>query len=124
MRAIASARRATVNQHRLTFERGGGFELWTHQTAELSSNDALFAELDGQIIRGRQGTWRAEVLSILADAQETWLQIGPAERPALAIILRLVGHQQAARVLEALRAWSDLPEELRPGRIELFPTPA
>jgi len=113
-----------VNQHRLISGRAGSFELWTHQTAELSSNDSLFAALDGQVIRGRKAMWRAEVLSILADAQETWLQIGPAEHPAMAIVLRLVGKQQASRVLDALRAWSDLPEELRPQRIDLVPAHA
>jgi len=113
-----------VNHNRLVSVRTRGFELFTHETPELSSNDALFAELDGQIIRGRRAMWRAEVLSILADAQETWLQIGPADHPAMAIVLRLVGQQQASRVIDALRAWSDLPEELRPTRIDLVPLPA
>ena len=110
-----------MNEHRPVSERAGGSQVWTHETARLSLNDTLFAELDGQIIRGRKASWRAEVLSILAEAHDTWLQIGPAQRPALAIVLRLVGNQKPERVLEALRAWTDLPEELRPGRIDLAP---
>jgi len=110
-----------VKQERLTSERGHGYGSQAHEQGELSSNDALFAELDGQIIRGRRAAWRAEVVAILAEAHETWLQIGPAERPSMAIVLRLVGTRQSERVLEALRAWTDLPEELRPQRIDLLP---
>jgi hypothetical protein len=34
-------------------------------------------------------------------------------------MMRLEGDQQADRALEALRAWTDLPEERRPARIEV-----
>jgi len=108
-----------VNQHRLVFERVGEADVWPQEAVELSSTDALFAMLDGQIIRGRKTAWRAEVVAILAEEGGTWVQIGPAQRPALSVVMRLDRDPQADLVLEALREWTDLPEERRPGRIDL-----
>lgn len=86
----------------------------------LSRNDSLFAMLDGQLIQGRRGdAWRAEVVSILSDANLTWVQIGPERHPSMSVVLRMGQDQQADQALDALRAWTDLPEERRPGRIDL-----
>ena len=85
----------------------------------LSARDALFASLDGQIIRGRSGAWRAEVVSIVAERDVTWVQIGPAEDPALSVVLRLNDGQRPDQALAALKNWSDLPEDRRPTRIEV-----
>lgn len=85
----------------------------------LSARDALFASLDGQIIRGRAGAWRAEVVSIVAERDVTWVQIGPAEDPALSVVLRLNDGQRPDQALAALKSWSDLPEDRRPTRIEV-----
>ena len=112
--------RVTMNHFRLHSEQTDRAELHEKQAAELSSTDALFAMLDGQIIRGRYAAWRAEVVGILAEEDETWVQIAPAQRPALSLVMRLDREPQADRVLEALRAWTDLPEERRPGRIDLM----
>ena len=87
----------------------------------LSARDALFASLDGQIIRGRSGAWRAEVVSIVAERDVTWVQIGPAEDPALSVVLRLNDGQRPDQALAALKNWSDLPEDRRPTRIEVGP---
>ena len=57
--------------HSEQFDRAG---LCADQAAELSATDALFAKLDGQIIRGRKAAWRAEVVAILAEHDETWVQ--------------------------------------------------
>jgi hypothetical protein len=83
--------------------------------------DTLFAMLDGQIIRGRKAEWRAEVVSILPDDGVTWVQIGPAQHPAMSVVLRLDAQKpaDADQALEALRAWTDLPEERRPSRIDV-----
>ncbi|MEQ1908214.1 MAG: hypothetical protein ABMA15_05295 [Vicinamibacterales bacterium] len=85
----------------------------------LSARDALFASLDGQIIRGRSGAWRAEVVSIVAERDVTWVQIGPAEDPSLSVVLRLNDGQRPDEALAALKSWSDLPEDRRPARIEV-----
>jgi hypothetical protein len=85
----------------------------------LSPGDSLFAMLDGQIIRGRTGAWRAEVVSILSQAEETWIQIGPAMHPAMAVVMRMRQDQNADVALDALRRWTDLPEEQRPHRIDV-----
>jgi hypothetical protein len=81
--------------------------------------DTLFAMLDGQMIRGRKAEWRAEVVSILPEDGVTWVQIGPAQHPAMSVVLRLDAQQPADLALEALRAWTDLPEERRPSRIDV-----
>ena len=107
-----------MNHFRLHSEQSDRSELCAEQ-AELSVTDALFAKLDGQIIRGRKAAWRAEVVAILAEDDETWVQIGPARRPALSVVMRLDGEPQADRALAALRAWTDLPEERRPRRIDV-----
>ena len=51
---------------------------------ELSATDALFAQLDGQMIGERdanQVPWRAEVIAIHMAGAEAWVQIGPARQP-------------------------------------------
>ena len=88
----------------------------------LSPGDSLFAMLDGQIIRGRTQAWRAEVVSILSQDEETWIQIGPAMHPALAVVVRMRPDQNADAALDALRRWTDLPEERRPHRIDVVAT--
>lgn len=89
-------------------------------TQLLSRNDSLFALLDGQLIQGRRGdAWRAEVVSILSESNLTWVQIGPERHPSMSVVLRMGEDPQAQQALEALRAWTDLPEERRPGRIDL-----
>ncbi len=86
----------------------------------LSRNDSLFAMLDGQIIQGQRGdAWCAEVVSILSESNLTWVQIGPARHPSMSVVLRMAQDQPADHALAALRAWTDLPEERRPGRIDL-----
>jgi hypothetical protein len=105
-----------VNHQRLFLERTGGSHR-CEQSPELSATDALFAMLDGQVIRGRKGVWRAEVVSILEEADATWVQIGPARKPAKSVVLRMDRSPRADRALEALRAWTDLPEERRPARV-------
>lgn len=87
----------------------------------LSHNDSLFAMLDGQIIQGRSGAWRVEVVSIFSESNQTWVQIGPAMRPSMSVVLRMGQDQRADQALDALRAWTDLPEERRPDRIEVAP---
>lgn len=80
----------------------------------LSPRDVLFASLDGQLIRGRDWEWRAEVVSIVDDSDMLWVQIGPAQDPTVSVVLRMDGGQPAERALAALRAWSDIPEDRRP----------
>lgn len=80
----------------------------------VTARDALFAMLDGQIIRGRTGAWRAEVVSIVAERDITWVQIGPAQDPTASVVLRLHDGQRPDQVLAALRDWTDTPEERRP----------
>lgn len=87
--------------------------------ALVSSHDALFAMLDGQLIKGRRRSWRAEVVSILEERDQTWVQIGPARKPASSVVLRLTAHPRADEALQALRTWSDLPPERRPAVIDL-----
>jgi hypothetical protein len=88
----------------------------------LSPTDSLFAFLDGQIIRGRKSAWRAEVVSILAEQDDTWVQIGPARMPLMSVVLRMRANQCADQALDALRAWTDLPEERRPSLIDVVAT--
>ena len=85
---------------------------------ELSASDQLFAMLDGQWIRGREGVWRAEVVSIVAAPDATWVQIAPAQRPGEAVLLRMT-EQRAQCAIEALRAWMDLPADERPSLIDV-----
>ncbi len=87
--------------------------------ARVSSHDALFAMLDGQMIRGSRRSWRAEVVSILEERDQTWVQIGPARRPAKAVVVRMDAHPRADDALQALRLWTDLPKERRPAMIDL-----
>jgi hypothetical protein len=108
-----------VTYRRLISEQLTRPEACQTEAVELSTTDALFAMLDGQIIRGRKGAWRAEVLTIFTEPDETWVEIGPARRPASSVMVRLGGDQQADRALEALREWTDLPEGRRPGRIDV-----
>jgi hypothetical protein len=89
---------------------------------ELSSSDSLFAMLDGQIIRGRQAAWRAEIVSIVIEGSETWVQVGRAGSPGSTIVLHMDRQRRAGEALEALRSWTDIPEDSRPGRIELART--
>jgi hypothetical protein len=88
----------------------------------LSKTDWLFAMLDGQIIRGphTRRAWRAEVVSIVTERGATWVQIGPAQQPARAVVLRMGSDQPADEAIEALGAWTDIPEECRPNRIDLL----
>ena len=108
-----------MNHYRPLSEHSGRPEVCEAAPADLSANDALFAKLDGQIIRGRSAAWRAEVVAIHAEPQQTWIEISPAERPTKAVMVRLGADSQPERALEALRAWTDLPEERRPGRIDV-----
>ena len=85
----------------------------------VSSRDALFAMLDGQLVQGSRRTWRAEVISILEDGDQRWVQIGPARRPANSVVLRLAALVRADEAIEALRRWTDLPAERRPALIDL-----
>ena len=111
-----------MNHHRLLdvhdIQPGNGYE---SAPGGLSQTDWLFAMLDGQIIRGRHSreAWRAEVVSIVTERGATWVQIGPAQRPAQAVVLRMSPDQRADQALEALSAWTDLPEQCRPSRIDL-----
>ena len=92
----------------------------TNDTVELSPADALFAMLDGQVIRGRTGAaWRTEVASVVAEPDATWIQLGPAGRPGVAVTLRMAPGQRPTLALEALTAWLDLPPECRPTRVDL-----
>jgi hypothetical protein len=108
-----------VNHYRPVSEHSGRPEFSDAEPTGLSQTDALFAMLDGQIIRGRKAAWRAEVVAIHAEPEQTWIEIGPARRPTKAVMVRLGADRQADRALEALRAWTDLPEERRPGRIDV-----
>ena len=85
----------------------------------VSTRDALFARLDGQIIRGRSGAWRTEVASIVAERDATWVQIGPAEDPSLSVVLRLNDGYQPDEALSALRIWLESPEDRRPTWIDV-----
>ncbi len=101
---------------RLSDEHGGGDRA---KAAELSASDSLFAMLDGQIIRGRAGAWRAEVVSILTERGSTWVQVGQAGRPSNSVVLRMSETRLADAAIAALQAWTDLPEESRPARIDV-----
>ncbi len=94
-----------------------GREALHHETGELTAADTLFAMLDGQLIRGRGGVWRTEVIGIHAGEQDTWVQIGPARRPAEAVVVRLPPGLHADLALGAIRKWMDLPTDARPGHI-------
>jgi len=112
--------RVTVNHQRHGGVRDGRTDIDPRTlTSDLSATDLLFAMLDGQIIRGRNEAWRAEVVSILAKRGETWVQIGPAERPARSVLLRMTSERCADLAIEALRAWTDLPAASRPTLIEV-----
>ena len=91
--------------------------------ALASSHDALFAMLDGQLISGRRQSWRAEVVSILEERDQTWVQLGPAGRPAQSVVMRLDAQPRADDTLQALRLWTDLPKERRPSMIDLVSRP-
>ena len=91
--------------------------------AFVSSHDALFAMLDGQIIRGRHRAWRAEVVSIHEERELTWVQIGPARKPASTVVMRLAANPNADAALQALRTWTDLPSDRRPSMIDLASRP-
>ena len=86
----------------------------------MSDSDALFAMLDGQVIRASDGTWRAEVVGIHDDGRETWVQICPACQPGSGVIVRLPSGGHGDLALRALRAWSAIPEEARPRIIEAW----
>jgi hypothetical protein len=104
------------------FRLHNGHEGWNRPgDSELTVNDSLFAMLDGQIIRGRSGAWRAEVMSILTEEGETWVQVGQAGCPSTSVVLRLRESDLADAAIAALSAWTDLPEDSRPGRIEVGP---
>lgn len=84
-----------------------------------SARDALFARLDGQLIRGRERAWRTEVVSIVAERDVTWVQVGPADDHATSVVLRLHDHHHPELALAALREWSDLPDDRRTTWIEV-----
>lgn len=81
--------------------------------------DALFARLDGQLIRGRERAWRTEVVSIVAERDVTWVQIGPADDHSTSVVLRLHDNEHPELALAALREWSDLPDDRRTTWIEV-----
>lgn len=92
--------------------------------AELSVVDQLFAMLDGHEISGWGGSWRTEVVGIHETDDATWVQIGPSQHPrwdnpARAVMMKLGEDARIERALDALREWSELPESLRPDRIEV-----
>lgn len=76
--------------------------------------EALFSRLDGQWVRGREGTWQTAVVSIVAERDVTWVQVAPADAPSTSVVLRLVDVRRVDLALEALRTWSSLPEDRRP----------
>ena len=92
-------------------------------SVELTPNDSLFAMLDGQIIRGRAGAWRAEVVSIVTDGPDTWVQVGRAGNPGSTVMLHMDQRRRADDAIDALRSWTDIPEHSRPGRIDLAHRP-
>lgn len=90
------------------------------QQLDLSDTDSLFAMIDGQVINGRAGAWRAEVVSIVTDGPDTWVQIGRAGCPANTVVVHMAPDRGATDAIAALRKWSDMPEDARPGRIDLI----
>lgn len=88
-------------------------------TEAVTARDALFAMLDGQIVRGRTSAWRAEVVSIVSERDVTWVQIGPSQDPTASVVLRLHEGQRPDQVLAALRDWTDIPEDRRPTWIDV-----
>lgn len=89
------------------------------QQLDLSSTDSLFAMIDGQVISGRAGAWRAEVVSIVTDGPDTWVQVGRAGCPANTVVVHMAPDRGATDAIAALRKWTDMPEDARPGRIDL-----
>ena len=108
--------------HRKSFPSDDVNEVVGHELTggTVSDCDALFAMLDGQVIRTGGGTWRAEVVGIHDDGQETWVQICPACQPGSGVIVRLPSGGHGDLALRALRAWSAIPEEARPRIIEAW----
>jgi hypothetical protein len=83
------------------------------------TRDALFARLDGQLIRGRERAWRTEVVSIVAERDVTWVQVVPADDPSTSVVLRLRDDKRPELALAALREWLDLPDDRRTTWIEV-----
>lgn len=85
----------------------------------LSEADLLFAMLDGQVVGGEDGFWRAEVVGIHSEIDGTWVQIGPARQPAQSVAMRLPSVEFGQRALDALSTWAAMPEDRRPSVIDL-----
>jgi hypothetical protein len=109
-----------VKNIRLTGEQNDWAQDGPSGQVELSPSDSLFAMLDGQIIRGRHAAWRAEVVSIVTEGRETWVQVGRAGHPGSTVVLHMDQRRRAGEAIDALRHWTDIPEDNRPGRIELL----
>jgi hypothetical protein len=92
-------------------------------TAEPTTADLLFVELDQRPVKGIEAV--LEVLGIHAvEGRGTWVQLAPSGEPAQAFILYLAPRATVDQALAALDAWGRTPLDIRPRVIEAVPFPA
>jgi hypothetical protein len=92
-------------------------------TAEPTTADLLFVELDQRPVKGIEVV--LEVLGIhVVEGRGTWVQLAPSGEPTQAFILHLAPSATVDQALAALDAWGRTPCESRPRVIEGVPFPA
>lgn len=85
---------------------------------ELTAADYLFIRLDRQRVVGRAITWVIEILGIVVEGRDAWVQMAPAGHPSRSVVVRMSSLEGAAdRALSALRTWSDTPFDHRRPRV-------
>jgi hypothetical protein len=86
---------------------------------ELTAADRLFLGLDRQRVVGRAITWVVEILGIVVEGREAWVQVAPAGYPSRSVVVRVSSSLEGAaeRALSALKAWSDDPVDHRRPRV-------
>jgi hypothetical protein len=89
-------------------------------TAEPTTADLLFVELDQRSIEGLQN--EVEVLGIhVVENRGTWVQLGLAGESTQAFILHLAVGATVDEAIDALRVWGRTPPASRPRIIEVAP---
>ena len=92
-------------------------------TAEPTTADLLFVELDQRSVKGIHDV--LEVLGIHAvEGRGTWVQLAPSGEPSQAFILFLAPSATVDQALASLDAWGRSPRDSRPRVIEVVPFPA
>lgn len=79
----------------------------------ITRADALFTQLDHQLLANGEERWITEVVGIHSTEQGIWIQIGFVDRPETTAVVHLSRHSTADHALAALGAWVKQPADKR-----------